>query len=232
MGSNPSSFQNGTALGTSGTISETNYLLRPVEKVSWYDAVVFCNKLSLQMGKTRCYKLKDGTSYPDEAQNISQSNDDNWDNMICDWTANGYRLPTECEWECAARGGTYSTTTPWTYKYSGAGDDDIDKVAWYTSNSSSHTWEVGLKDPNTLGLHDMSGNVWEWCWDNYNESIDSSTPATGPTPSDLSDFRRRRRGGSWDGKASFCAVAYRGNFDPYNRYANNGFRLACSGAAE
>ena len=139
MDSNPSYFQSGTALGT----GETDYLLRPVERVSWYDAVVFCNKLSLLMGKTRCYKLKDGT-YPDAESNIGSiptdylNNTENWLDMTCDWYANGYRLPTEFEWECAARGGTYSVGTPWTYTYSGS--NTIGDVAWYTSNSSSHTW--------------------------------------------------------------------------------------------
>ena len=178
------------------------------------------------MGKTRCYKLKDGT-YTDEAQSIPTSNDDSWDNMTCDWTANGYRLPTECEWECAARGGTYSADTPWTYTYSGS--NAIDDVAWYTSNSSSHTWEVGLKNANNIDLYDMSGNVWEWCWDNYNSAeITTDTPVTGPATNSSSSFYRRRRGGSWIGAASNCSVSDRDFNNPYIRSYILGFRLAQS----
>ncbi|MBR6199025.1 MAG: SUMF1/EgtB/PvdO family nonheme iron enzyme, partial [Spirochaetales bacterium] len=169
MGSNPSNFKSDTALGT----GETNYLLRPVEHVSWYDTIVFCNKLSTLMGKTRCYKLSDGT-YPEEYGSIPTTYDNMlWNNSTCDWNADGYRLPTECEWELAARGGIYSAGTPWTYIYSGS--NIWDDVAWYLDNSDNHTREVGLKDPNSLGLYDMNGNVYEWCWDYYN-TIDSSTP--------------------------------------------------------
>ncbi|MBP5705778.1 MAG: InlB B-repeat-containing protein, partial [Spirochaetales bacterium] len=222
MGSNPSNFKSGMALGT----GETNYLLRPVENVSWYDAITFCNKLSTLMGKTRCYKLSDGT-YPEDFGTIPTSNNTQWDNAICDWTADGYRLPTECEWECAARGGRYSAETPWTYTYSGS--NTIGDVAWYFSNSSSRTWEVGLKQSNSLGLSDMSGNVWEWCWDNYNTAaIDSSMPATGPATSSSSGFYRRRRGGSWLNSASGCSVSYRNDDIPYSRNNNIGFRLACN----
>ncbi len=221
MGSNPSDFQSGTALGT----GETNYLLRPVEQVSWYDAITFCNKLSTLMGKTRCYKLSDGT-YPEDFGTIPTSNNTKWDNATCDWEADGYRLPTECEWECAARGGTYSAGTPWTYTYSGS--NTVGNVAWYTSNSSSHTWEVGLKDPNDLGLYDMSGNVNEWCWDNYNSAaITAETPATGPATNSSSAFGRRLQGGSWGGDASSCSVSLRSNFYPYVRFNGRGFRLAC-----
>ncbi|MBQ3922704.1 MAG: SUMF1/EgtB/PvdO family nonheme iron enzyme, partial [Spirochaetales bacterium] len=197
---------------------------------------VFCNKLSLLMGKTRCYKLKNGT-YPDEESNIgsiptnNSSNTENWHDMICDWTADGYRLPTECEWECAARGGTYSTSVPWTYTYSGS--NSVGDVAWYESNRHGYTWEVGLKDPNSLGLYDMSGNVWEWCWDYYNDAaINSSTPATGPATSSSSTFARRCRGGNWYYEATWCEVSRRSYDSPYLRRGNSavcGFRLACNG---
>ncbi len=192
MGSNPSNFKNSTPY-SNGTITETNALLRPVEKVSWYDAITFCNKLSLLMGKDPCYTVS-GVSDWSGAVTIPSDNDTNWDHTECDFSKSGYRLPTECEWECAARGGTYSTETPWTYTYSGS--NTIDDVAWYSSNSSSHTWEVGLKAANDIGLYDMSGNVWEWCWDYSSGSINSSTPATGPTDNSLSYFPRRIRGGS------------------------------------
>ncbi len=231
MGSNPSYFQSGTALGT----GETNYLLRPVESVSWYDAIVFCNKLSTLMGKERCYKLSDGT-YPEDFGTIPTSNNTKWDNVTCNWNAYGYRLPTECEWECAARGGAYSTGTPWTYTYSGSNDIGnstsyyTNSAAWYRTNSFERTWEVGLKPANSLGLHDMSGNVWEWCWDNYNTAaIDSSTPATGPTTNSSSYLNRRYRGGSWYVSYTCCAVSYRSDDYPYYGGRICGFRIVCSG---
>ena len=174
------------------------------------------------MGKTRCYKLSDGT-YPEDIGTIPLSNNTKWDNAVCDWSANGYRLPTECEWECAVRGGTYSTETPWTYIYSGS--NTIDDVAWHSSNSSSHTWEVGLKVANDIGLYDMSGNVWEWCWDYNSLSIDSNTPVTGPTESSL---YRRIRGGSWGNSAYYSGVSSRSQYNPWVPYGYYGFRLACS----
>ncbi|MBR6199429.1 MAG: SUMF1/EgtB/PvdO family nonheme iron enzyme [Spirochaetales bacterium] len=230
MGNNPSYFNvSRVGLDTTQDISESDTLLRPVEKVCWYDAVVFCNKLSLLMDKTRCYKLKDGSYPEDNMASIptdNSTNIENWHDMICDWTADGYRLPTECEWECAARGGTYSAGTPWTYTYSGS--NTVGDVAWYLDNSNSHTWEVGLKDPNSLGLYDMSGNVWEWCWDNYNTAaIDGSTPATGPATNSSSLFNRRQRGGSWFSNASNCEVSNRDYCYPYDRYNNLGFRISC-----
>ena len=169
------------------------------------------------MGKTRCYKLKDGT-YPDAESNIGSiptdylNNTENWLDMTCDWYANGYRLPTEFEWECAARGGTYSVGTPWTYTYSGS--NTIGDVAWYTSNSSSHTWEVGLKAANDIGLYDMSGNVREWCWDDYFDDMHSV-------------WFRRLRGGSWSSFDNQSSVSYQSGYIPYERDKYYGFRLAC-----
>ena len=105
----------------------------------------------------------------------------------------------------------------------------IGDVAWYGSNSSSHTWEVGLKNPNDIGLFDMSGNVFEWCWDYYNTAaIDSSTPVVGPATSSLSYFDRCLRGGSWDLSASRGVVSFRYHINPYNRINRTGFRLAYS----
>jgi len=127
MGKNPSYFK-----------GENN----PVENVTWYDAVKYCNKRSEKEGRTPSYNI-------------------NGNNVTCDFSANGYRLPTEAEWEYAARGGNKSQN----YKYSGS--NKIGDVAWYDSNSGLRTHPVGQKAPNELGIYDMTGNVWEWCWDWY-----------------------------------------------------------------
>ncbi len=181
MGTNPSYFSG---------------LDKPVEQVSWYDAVEYCNARSIQEGLTPCY------------------NTSTWE---CDYSANGYRLPTEAEWEYAARGGTYNPD----YLY--AGSDDINSVAWYYDNSSSTTHNVGTKAPNGLGIYDMSGNVYEWCNDWYGSySSNAQTNPVGPA----SGYRRVYRGGSWYGFANFCRVAYRNYYYPSNCYNYLGFRLA------
>ena len=135
-------------------------------------------------------------------------------------TGKNFRLPTEAEWEYAARGGNKSKGY---YKYSGS--NTIDNVAWYDGNSSSATHNVKTKSPNELGIYDMSGNVWEWCEDWFGDySSGSQTNPTGPS----SGSYRVLRGGSWYGSAKGYRVSGRGNDDPGSRYTNYGFRLACS----
>ena len=134
-------------------------------------------------------------------------------------TGKKFRLPTEAEWEYAARGGNKSNG----YKYSGS--NSIGEVAWYEGNSGNVTHEVGTKAPNELGLYDMTGNVWEWCSDWYGSNYYSSVPSTNPT-GPTSGSARVVRGGSWLNNAQLCRVSYRSDdANPANHYSTVGFRL-------
>ena len=134
-------------------------------------------------------------------------------------TGKEYRLPTEAEWEYAARGGNKSKG----YKYSGS--NFIEQVAWYGSNSGNGTHPVGSKSPNELGIYDMSGNVWEWCYDRYGSyGSGAETNPVGPS----SGSSRVDRGGGWYDSASVCRVAYRSYYTPSIRGIDLGFRLVLS----
>ncbi|HUU28173.1 MAG TPA: SUMF1/EgtB/PvdO family nonheme iron enzyme [archaeon] len=177
----------------------------PVEQVSWFDAVTFCNTLSSLAGLEPCYDLE------------------TWE---CDFTKNGFRLPTEAEWEYACRAGSS------TRYYTGDEESDLERAGWYAGNSGESTHPVGQKEANGWGLFDMHGNVFEWCndwWGSYNG--ESLTNPTGPVFYILSIHMRILRGGCWYVEAEDCRSAARTNSSPSTKSDFIGFRVVRRGAA-
>jgi len=207
IGTNPSGFSSDPANG------ETQNK-RPVERVSWYDALVFCNKLSVLEGLTPAYSIN-GKTDPAEWGTIPTDYNATWDAVAIVTGSNGYRLPTEAQWEYACRAGT---TTAYN-----TGDTISDNTGWYRANSNSKTHEVGKKTANAWGLYDMHGNVFEWCWDWYGSY--TSGAQTNPTGAS-SGSNRMVRGGSWTNSSGGVHSADRGGIEPYIQDDAFGFRLA------
>ena len=228
MGSNPSNF-------TSDADDGETQKLRPVEKVTWYDAAAFCNKLTEILG------IKDANGKIDYAYYTN-------DTYVTHYTSGtaiaykqdskGYRLSTEAEWEFAARGGN-TEAAAWKYAFAGVPtestnqsqftshntDGNLANYGWYYNNSENKTHEVGKKTANSLGLFDMSGNVWEWCWDWY--ATVSAETVTNPT-GQASGSYRVNRGGGWNDSAYSCAVSFRRFTTPDNATIYLGFRVCRS----
>jgi uncharacterized repeat protein (TIGR02543 family) len=209
----PSSFSDNTAPGEVQS-------RRPVETVSWYEAILFCNRLSIFEGRTPVYSIG-GSTNPANWGAVPTANNATWNAVTVNWNANGYRLPTEAEREYACRAGT---TTAW---YTGnTANAALDAAAWHLGNSGGRTRQVGLKTPNAWGLYDMHGNVHEWVWDWYSNTtytatrVDPAGPATGTN--------RVMRGGSVGGGPSRSAARWGCN--PSEREPNNylGFRVVRS----
>lgn len=212
MGYNPSFYR----LENYGTDCGTDC---PVEAVRWYHAAAYCNELSKVAGKTPCYACSGGKKEPNcnvaaaySGQNI--------------YTCSGYRLPTEAEWEYTYRAGTNTALYNGSLdpaKCFSCSDTNADVIAWYHCNANTPQ-PVGQKQPNTWGIHEMAGNVSEWCHDNFQDSL-GTLDVTNPVGSS-GTIDRVERGGAYNGYGREMRAAYRNHSNPFDYHAWVGFRCA------
>jgi formylglycine-generating enzyme required for sulfatase activity len=197
---------------------------RPVTRISWRDAIVWCNAYSQMNGLEPVYSYRG--SFIKDSRDTNATALTNVDMGI---TSSGYRLPTEAEWEYAARG-EYLSVLSWNYAY--AGSSTINDVAWFagnsaysgddTSNAGHGAHPVGSKPANNIGLYDMSGNVAEWCWDWYSNPLTMTTPITGAA----TGTDRVIRGGGWNSESDYCKVDAR-SYSSGAADSGIGFRVVC-----
>jgi len=187
----------------------------PVHNLTWIMAVEYCNELSIKEGLNPCYEVKK-----------FGPTDSGAPGTLCNFSANGYRLPTEAEWEYAAKGGVLSKG----FLYSGS--NALDEVGWFKSNSAKKLQPVGTKKANELGIYDMSGNVAEWCWDAYvpyKDLLEKKDypiyPITGPEGKKNREGASCYRGGWYGSDSNNCFVYYRDGFLSLYKYPQNGFRV-------
>jgi len=183
----------------------------PIFGLTWYEAIDYCNKRSIKENLTPAYSINGDT------------NPDDWEDGIveCNWLVNGYRLPTEAEWEYAAGGGINQSG----YRYSGS--DVLDEVGWYKDNSGSQLpvlHEIAEKKPNALGIYDMSGNVWEWCWDIYDKEYYKYSPSKNPKGAETGD-EAVLRGGAYHNAAPTCGITKRASSKKDKTNYSLGLRL-------